>query len=160
MTVLIPRSPRWAAVASAPRGDPSRELEDLQDRMNQLVRSVFGELAPSDGGRQHGPMSVPVDIEETDDAYIVEIDLPNVRPEDVNVELRDAELHISGEYKERERTGVLRRQTRRVGQFEFIVALPGEPDADKVDASLSDGVLTVRVGKAVASQPRRIEVKG
>jgi HSP20 family protein len=135
-------------------------LEDLQDRMGQLVRSVFGDLSGSDGAGQRGTLAVPVDIEETDDGYVVEVDLPNVSSDDVSVELRDNELRISGEYRQRERTGVLRRQTRRIGQFEYVVALPGELDADKVDATLSDGVLTVRVGKAVASQPRRIEVKG
>ena len=45
------------------------------------------------------------------------------------------------------------------GQFEHVVALPGDVDPDKVDASLSDGVLTVRIGKASGSQPRRIEIK-
>jgi HSP20 family protein len=79
--------------------------------------------------------------------------------DDVNIELRDNEVRITGETKEKERTGVLRRQTRRVGQFEFVVGLPGDIDPDKVEASLHDGVLTVRLGKAAASQPRQIEVK-
>jgi HSP20 family protein len=57
------------------------------------------------------------------------------------------------------RTGVLRRQTRRAGQFELVVSLPGDIDPNRVEASLRDGVLTVRVGKAAASQPRQIEVK-
>ena len=46
-----------------------------------------------------------------------------------------------------------------VGQFEFMVALPGDVDPEKVEASLHDGVLTVRLGKAAASRPRQIEVK-
>lgn len=50
--------------------------------------------------------------------------------------------------------------TRRVGQFDHLVTLPGDVDPNSVDASLSDGVLTVRVGKAHKTQPRRIEVKG
>lgn len=85
--------------------------------------------------------------------------MPGVKREDVNIELRANEVRITGEMKEKERTGVLRRQTRRVGQFEYIVSLPGDIDPDKVEAALHDGVLTVRLGKAAASQPRHIEVK-
>jgi HSP20 family protein len=51
---------------------------------------------------------VPADIEETDDAFVVEADLPNVWREDVDVELRENELRITGEFRRKERTGVLR----------------------------------------------------
>lgn len=127
--------------------------------MGQIISSFFrdpmGALAS-----QQPPVWVPsADIEETDDAYVLQLDLPGVNREDVNIELRDNEVRITGEIKEKERTGVLRRQTRRVGQFEFMVTLPGDIDPEKVEASLHDGVLTVRLGKAAASQPRQIEVK-
>jgi HSP20 family protein len=77
----------------------------------------------------------------------------------VNIELRDSEVRIKGEINEKERTGLLRRQTRRVGQFEFGMTLPGDINPDRVDATLRDGVLTVRPGKATASQARQVEVK-
>jgi HSP20 family protein len=100
-----------------------------------------------------------VDIEETEDAWVLEAELPGVRREDVNVEVRDGELAITGELKERERKGVLRRQTRRTGRFDYRVTLPGDVEADKIEASLEHGVLTLRVPKAPQAQPRRIEVK-
>jgi HSP20 family protein len=100
-----------------------------------------------------------VDIEETDDAYVVEADLPGVKRQDVNIELVGNELTVTGEIKERERKGALRRQRRRVGRFEYGVVLPDHVDDDKVEASLSDGVLTVRVPKAERAQRRKIEVK-
>jgi HSP20 family protein len=103
----------------------------------------------------------PTDIEETDEAYLVEVDLPGVRAEDIKLELRgDNELRITGEYQERERTGVLRRQTRRMGQFEYMVMLPGEVDPEQIEATMRDGVLLVRLAKSQGGQPRRIEVKG
>jgi HSP20 family protein len=77
----------------------------------------------------------------------------------VKIELVGRELTISGEIKERERKGVLRKKTRRVGRFEYRVVLPDEVDAEKVDAKLNDGVLTVRAPKAERAQRRRIEVK-
>lgn len=59
----------------------------------------------------------------------------------------------------REREGVIRRRTRRVGEFEFRVVLPNEVNSEGVDAKLNDGVLTVRIPKAERAQRRRIEVK-
>ena len=112
------------------------------------------------GGASQAPFWVPAaDLEETDDAYVLELELPGVRKEDVNIELRDNEVRITGEIKQKERTGILRRQMRRVGQFQYVVALPGDIDPEQLEASLHDGVLTVRLGKAAASQPRQIEVK-
>ena len=70
------------------------------------------------------PWVPPVDVEETEDAWIVEAELPGVDKKDVDVQVRDSELTITGEIKERERKGILRRRTRRVGEFEFRVALP------------------------------------
>jgi HSP20 family protein len=78
-----------------------------------------------------------VDIEETDEAFVVEAELPGVKREDVTVELQGNELTIHGEVKERERTGVPRRQTRRIGQFDYRVALPGEVDTENVKAAAS-----------------------
>ena len=140
--------------------DPLREFEDLTGRMNQLFESAFGGLPSLVGtGAGAGPVWVPsVDIEETDDAYLVEADLPGVKREDVSVELREGELAITGELKERERTGVLRRRSRRTGRFDYRVSLPGDTDPDKVDATLRDGVLTVRVPKTTKTQPRRVQI--
>jgi HSP20 family protein len=100
----------------------------------------------------------PVDIEETDDAFIVEAELPGVKRKDLNIEIMGNELTISGEIKERERTGVLRRRTRRVGSFFYRVVLPESVDAEKMDADLEDGVLTVRIPKSERAQHRRIDL--
>ena len=143
-------------MVSARRSDPFREMEDLQDRMGQLMDGLFG-LAPRTIAARL-PLA-PADIEEADDAYVVELDLPGVKPGDVDVEVRENELRVSGEIKEKERKGILRRQMRRVGQFEHVVALPGEVDPDKVEATLSDGVLTVRLGKSQVRKPRHVEIK-
>jgi HSP20 family protein len=118
------------------RWDPFRQLEQMQDEMERLME---GFSTPFAGG--NGAVWAPVaDIEETEDAWIIEAELPGVRREDINVELRDSELVISGEIKERERKGILRRR-------------------DQIEANLHDGVLTVRVPKPEQARPRRIEVK-
>jgi HSP20 family protein len=70
--------------------EPFRELDELQRRPADLMQSVWDGLRAGDGQRW-----VPaVDLEETDDAWIVEAELPGVRRDDVTVELADAELGV------------------------------------------------------------------
>jgi HSP20 family protein len=144
---------RRSAPSGAPvtRWDPFGELEELQSRTQQLMQDLW-----SGNG---GAWSPPVDIEETEDAWKIEAELPGVDRKDVKVDVQGNELTISGEIKERERKGILRRRTRRTGRFEYRVTLPGELDADGVDASLHDGVLNVRVPKPERARPHRVEVK-
>jgi HSP20 family protein len=130
------------------------ELGQLNERMRRMLEQTFGGMLDEPAGW------VPaVDIEELEDAYVVEAEVPGVKREDVNIEVSGNELTISGEIKVREREGIIRRRTRRVGEFEFRVVLPNEVNAEGIDAKLNDGVLTVRIPKAERAQRRRIEVK-
>ena len=137
------------------RWEPFREFKQLQEQMDRLMQSV---LTPTGSGNG-GPWIPHADIEEAEDAWIIEAEVPGVDRRDVNVELRDSELIISGEIKEKERKGILRRQTRRTGQFEYRVTLPGQSDQEHIEANIHDGVLTVRVPKSETAKSRRIEVK-
>ncbi|MEV6844443.1 Hsp20/alpha crystallin family protein [Actinoplanes sp. NPDC051411] len=147
---------RGTAGAPARRTDPFTEFQSLQEQMAEIFGNIFQQPQSADGAPVWAPAA---DIEEEDDAYILELEVPGVRREDVNIELRQNEVRISGEIKQKERTGVLRRRTRRTGQFQYVVTLPGEIDPDQVDADLHNGVLTVRLGKATKNQPRQISVR-
>jgi HSP20 family protein len=134
-----------------PQGwDPFREIEDYRDRLARLFETF-------DVGGNWSPL---VDLEELDDAYVFELELPGVSREDVDVEVDGNELRVSGQVRERERKGILRKQTRRAGHFEYRSTLPQEVDPEQIEASLADGVLTLRVPKHARSQPRRIEIRG
>ncbi|MER7281814.1 Hsp20/alpha crystallin family protein [Dactylosporangium sp. NPDC000244] len=102
----------------------------------------------------------PVDIEETSEAFRIDLDLPGVAPGDVEIELRDSELRVYGSFREPERTGTLRHHARRTGEFEYLVALPGDIDADAVAADLEGGVLTIIAPKIAGRQARRIAIQG
>jgi HSP20 family protein len=128
-----------------------QELDDLHERMSRLFESSFGETAA-------GAWLPAVDIEETDEAFVIEAELPGVQRQDVTVEMQDNQLTIHGELKERERKGILRRRTRRTGQFDYRVLLPGEVDPDNIEANLQDGVLRVHAHKVERAKPRRIEI--
>ncbi len=134
--------------------DPFRTLADWEARMNEMFGAAFAPLRE----RTQGIWRPAVDIEETDTAYVLEADLPGVKKNDVTVELTNNVLSIHGELKERERVGVLRHKTRRTGEFDYRMTLPADIDAEKVTATLDDGVLRVEVAKAEAARPKRIEI--
>ena len=100
----------------------------------------------------------PADVEETDDAYLVDIELPGVRKDDLDIEIAGRRLSVRGERKEKERVGILRRRERTVGRFHYEVTLPGNVEDSDVVANLDGGVLTVRVPKPASERPRRIHV--
>jgi HSP20 family protein len=131
------------------------DLDQFNERMHRMLEQTFGGLVPTD----RDAWLPLVDNEEEDDAYVLEADLPGVKRGDVKIEQIGNELLISGEFKERERKGVIRRQTRRTGRFAYRVALPEQVDTEKVEARLVDGVLTVRVPKSQRAQRRQIEIK-
>ncbi|MBI5103487.1 MAG: Hsp20/alpha crystallin family protein [Solirubrobacterales bacterium] len=133
--------------------DPWRELDEMRERFDQL----FGQLTPFAGGGDSA-WTPSVDLEETDDAWIVEADVPGAKRNDITAEVHGQELRIHGEIKERQRVGVLRRRTRRTGEFDYRVTLPGEVDADNITADLDHGVLTVTLPKHQAAKPKRIEI--
>jgi HSP20 family protein len=152
------RSGGQLAGAPLSRWDPRREMEDINSRFGQLIQSFFGDTAGL-AGMGSASMLVPVDVEETDSAYIVDVDLPNVSPDDVTVEMRGEELRIAGMFEQSDRGGIMRRQTRQSGEFEYMVDLPSDIEADRVEATYHNGVLTVTVGKMQDTQPRRIEIR-
>jgi HSP20 family protein len=148
-----------ATRSSSPVGrwDPWREFDELHARFNQLLNGVFEPLAAGRGVSAWTPLA---DVSETDEAYVVEVDVPGVKRDDLTVEATGNELVIAGELKDKERVGLLRSRTRRVGWFEYRASLPAHVNADGITADLSDGVLNVRVPKSEAAKPRRVEITG
>jgi HSP20 family protein len=151
--------PERRSTSGPERWEPLTELEQVTQRMRRMLDESFGFGLPSPRLAEGTSWSPMVDIEEQDDAYVIEAEVPGVKRQDVNIELVGNELAITGEIKERERKGAVRRRTRRTGRFEYRVTLPNQVDAEKIEASLDQGVLTVRVPKSEREQRRKIEIK-
>lgn len=135
--------------------DPSREFEDIYNRMGQLMDLALGDFVmPRDGSMAWSPLA---DVIENDDGYEINAELPGMNKDQIDVHVQDRELIISGEMKNGQR-GRTHRSTRRTGRFEYRTYLPGDIKPDKVNATLSNGVLSVRVPKSDMAKPRRIEV--
>ena len=155
---MLPARRRRRAGQNMTMFDPTREFEDIYARMGQVMNLAMGDTA----GMADVPWAPMADLSETDDAYVVRAELPGVSKDQVNVEIQDRELVISGEISEpQEDKGRRRhRSTRRTGRFEYRAYLPGDINPEQVSAQLSEGVLTVRVPKSEGARPRRIEVSG
>lgn len=139
--------------------NPFRELEEIQRRLNRM----FTETAPrlSDEPFFVADWSPAVDIQESEKAYAVKVDLPDVKKEDIKVEMHNGTLTIEGERKqEKEEKGQkFHRIERQYGTFIRRFTMPTEIDEAKVEAEFRDGVLHVTVPKAVAAVVKPVEVK-
>ena len=138
--------------AEVARSDPFAEL----NRSNQQLASHlerWDDLPSLAEG-----FTPRADLEETDDAYLVEIELPGVERDDVSLEVSERRLTVSGKRKERAGVGIPRRRTRTVGRFHYEVMLPGDVEEDDVSASMEEGVLTVRLPKPASHRFRRIAI--
>jgi len=147
------------------RWNPTRELSawpselfSIQREMNRL----FDTVARSDEAASGLSMWTPaVDIAEQDEEYLVRMELPGVRKEDVRITIENNVLTIRGEKKQESTFSEdsYRRIERSYGSFQRSFTLPVAVKSDKVDATTQDGVLMIRVPKAEEARPKQIEVK-
>jgi HSP20 family protein len=136
----------------------TRHFDRLQDEMSGLFHRVFGDESRSVANGGFAPLT---DVAETESAYEITAELPGVKAEDLNVEVQEGTLLISGKKtEEKEEKGkTFHRVERYSGEFRRAVALPTAVDTDRVDASFKDGVLKVTVPKAEAAKPKQINIK-
>ncbi len=98
------------------------------------------------------------DITESDESYVLDVELPGVSRDDISLEVVSGRLIVTGERRKRHRVGLLRHRTRTTGRFRLEVSLPADVAADGVTAELDSGVLTVTVPKAEHARRRRIHI--
>lgn len=96
------------------------------------------------------------DIEETENHYVVNIDIPGVAKKDLNIEVRDEQLVVSGERKSAKKEAGF--SERVYGKFQRVIALPTGIDPEKIEAQYEDGVLAVAIPKAESVKPRQIKI--
>ena len=141
------------------RFTPARELSLLRREMDRLFNDFLPNASSEDGA---SPVWMPrADLAETDDAYVLSLDLPGIPADDVEVTMEDDTLTISGERKapHDQDEGRYHRMERSYGRFLRSFRFAAPVDAEHVEATAEDGVLTIRVAKAEASKPRRITVR-
>jgi len=145
---------------------PRRErslLPTTMNRMEEEMESLMERFWGKDEGWVAPPTFSPtVDLVETETQFEVTVDLPGLKPEEVDVELKNGGLWISGKREEEkeENSKTYHRVERRHGEFRRILPLPSTIDEEKVEAKFEDGVLKIFVPKTEEAKPKHIEVKG
>lgn len=135
------------------------ERRSLINEVDRLFDDMLTRMErPFDGARAWG---LAVDVAEQDEGFIVKASIPGVAPEDVEITLSDNVLTIKGEVKEESQIDQehYHLRERRYGQFMRAITLPAQVDADKIEATSENGVLTLNLPKAEAIKPKRIAVK-
>jgi HSP20 family protein len=145
------------------RWDAFRDLEELSDRLQR----AFGprQIArPQNGGRESMTVAdwVPsVDVAEDDEHYLIKVEIPEVKREDVKVDVEDGVLSIHGERRqEKEEKGrKYHRIERSYGSFMRSFTLPENVDSTRIAAEFQDGMLHVSLPKTEKAKPKAIEIK-
>ena len=144
------------------RFTPRHDVRRMQREFDRLFESFFP--TRPDGGDEALESAVwtpRIDLSETEDAYLIHLDLPGWKKEDVEINIHDGTLSISGERRneetEEDRTFV--RVERSHGRFFRSFSLPQTINTEGIEATFEDGVLSIAVPKAEELKPRRIDIR-
>jgi HSP20 family protein len=143
------------------RWEPVRELGTIQNEMNRLFNTFFDSPSGAPNGSVPGRRWIPaMDLVEGETHYRLRVDLPGVSEDEVNVELEDNVLTVSGERKSEheERHEGYYRIERATGSFSRSLTLPEGVDAEAVNASFDKGVLQIEIPKPEQRKPRKVAI--
>ena len=138
------------------RWNPVREMATMQNAMDRLFDDVWRNSRSTFAGNV-----LLLDVHETDDAYHVTSEMPGVNADQISINIRDGVLTIGAEIEQEavdENTRVLLRE-RSYGKFSRSITLPQAVNADDVEATYDDGILTLTLPKVPEVQPKSIPVK-
>lgn len=140
--------------------DPWKELEEVSNRLNNVFRRGAELPGPSQSLLKMADWTPSVDISETDSAYLIKAEIPEVKKEDVQVTIKDGMLTIQGERKqEREEKGKkFHRIERSYGSFARSFQIPADVDENSVKAEFKDGMINVTLPKSEKAKSKEITV--
>ncbi|HVB64670.1 MAG TPA: Hsp20/alpha crystallin family protein [Nitrolancea sp.] len=148
---------------SSTRWDPLRDISSFRDAMNNLFEE--GMLIPRTGVTAMAG-SIPLDVRETADHYIITAPLPGVEPSDVDISVLGRNIRISGEIKDHDVSAEQSEEShwllreRRFGHFERAISLPTSVNSQLATAGFDQGILTVLLPKMDQARPKTIPIKG
>lgn len=138
------------------RFDPLREFGSLQGEMNRL----FNTFLDGEGSGQTRRWLPPMDLFETEHAFVARFDLPGMDEQAIDIEVEDRVLSVSGErtLEQEDTVDGWYRFERGHGQFRRTLQLPEGVDADAISASFDKGVLELRIPKPEQRKPRKVTI--
>ena len=150
---------RWEPTT---RWNPFKELEEMEKRLS----NYYGRTPTPTGTDKKEAITVAewsplVDISEDDKEYLIKAEIPEMKKEDIKLNVHDDVLTITGErtYEKEEKGKKYHRVERAYGSFMRSFTLPEDTDGSKINAEYKDGVLKVHLAKSEKAKPKAIEVK-
>ncbi len=147
-------------MANLIRRRPINELMGLREDFDRLLNDTFRIF--DEGYGERVGWKPAVDMEETEEDYIVKAEIPGIKKDDINISIADNKVVIAGEVAEekdvQEKNYYLKERAR--GKFSRGFTLPTPVDSGKAEATFKDGILTLKLPKAEEAKPKQIEIKG
>lgn len=142
-------------MASIVRFDPYRDMASLREDMNRLFSRAVGESRS--GGSAWSPA---LDVLEREDEIVIRADLAGLTTDDIDVQVEDDVLTVSGErkFQDEVKDDHYYRLERSYGTFQRSITLPQGVESDEIAANFENGVLELRVPKSAEVQPRKIAI--
>jgi len=147
---MLVRTRRFSLPSNGTLGSMQREMENF-----------FGHFlndSAENGGAVRG-WRAAVSMWDDADKVLLEVELPGVKKESIDLTVHNGLMRISGERRAPESERKYRVNERLYGPFDRVIALPEDVDADTIDAQLTDGVLHIVLSKKPEAQPKKIAVK-
>ena len=143
------------------RWDPFRDLMTLQERMNEMFDRTLRRRGDEEEGLAPRAWAPAVDIYETDEKMVIKVELPGLKKEDIDIEVRDSTLTLKGERKfEKEiKRESYHRVERAYGSFQRSFTLPSTVKQEAIEASFKEGILEISLPKAEAVKPKKLAIK-
>jgi HSP20 family protein len=118
-------------------------------------RRMVRRVAALNGGssREH---FLNVNVRDEEDTFVLSALVPGLKADDLNIQVLEDVVRIEGEYQANDAEYLL--NERPSGPFQRALRMPAEIDADKVEAKITDGVLTLRLPKAESARPKKIKI--
>ena len=139
------------------RWEPFGEIESLNRRMNRL----FERLMPGGDRFLDLDFMPAAEMDETEDEIRLKLEVPGMKAEDLDIEVSETSIDISGERKSESKTeakGMVRSEFS-YGKFERVIPLPAHIQNDKVKAEYNNGILTLTLPKTEAEKHRTVKVE-
>ena len=145
---------------NVPKGGFTSAFHEL-DRMKRQMDNLFDALSGRSSARPTAGVFPLTNVTEDKDNYYLRAELPGIKADDLDIQVTKNGISITGERKKEEDGDNVKyhRRERETGKFSRLINLQGEIDADKVEAGLVNGILTITIPKAEAAKPRQITVK-
>ena len=127
-------------------------------RQRYLRNAALSDRIARNFGLAHSDIHIPLDVKDEKDAFVLYAIVPGLSAEDIEIEILNDTVTISGEFVREDEETYLRRE-RPSGNFHRSLRFATKLDASKADANIENGILSLRIPKVPEAQPKSIKVK-